>query len=55
MLKAGEVDVVRAVNRRLFLGFGSVLIGIGADQLNRLCPLDRLFSRPSVLEPFSSA
>jgi hypothetical protein len=44
-----------ALNRRLFLGFGSVLIGIGADQLNRSSPLGRFISRPSVLEPFSNA
>jgi hypothetical protein len=40
---------------RRFLGFGSVLTGVGADRLNRLCPLDRLFYRPSVLEPVSNA
>jgi len=43
-----------ALNWRLFLGFGFVLIGIDADRLNLLLPLDR-GCRPSVLEPVSNA
>jgi len=31
-----------ALNWRLFLGFGFVLIGIDADRLNLLLPLDRV-------------